>query len=65
MTDTVHVHRQNDTIRVRQRTTVDDLWFAVEWLEAYEGDVDDDRENLESLAAVADFLRKQIARRNK
>jgi hypothetical protein len=50
-------------VTARRRTTTDDLEFAAEWLEAYEGDPDDDGENLTALATVARRLRREAARR--
>jgi hypothetical protein len=52
-------------IRARKRTTADDLEFAATWLEAFEGDPDDDPESLTALATVADYLRREADRRNR
>jgi hypothetical protein len=47
----------------RAHVVRDDLAFAVEWLEAYEPDADDDP-NAVRLATVAAFLRAEIQRRD-
>lgn len=50
-------------ITPRSRTTTDDLLFAATWLESYEGDPEDDPENLTAAATVARFLRREAERR--
>jgi hypothetical protein len=60
---TVEAHVAAGTITARRRTTADDLLFAAEWLMAYEGDPDDDRPNMEALAAVARYLANEAQRR--
>lgn len=56
---------QSGDVTPSRRATVDDLEFAIEWLEAYEGDPeDDDGTNLTSAATVAEYLRREVAKRN-
>lgn len=64
-TETVYTHRREGNVKARRQARSDDLEFAIEWLEAYEGDPTDDLENLEALATAADFLRREIARRTR
>jgi hypothetical protein len=60
---TVRDHVEAGTIKVPQRVTVDALDLAATWLEAYEGDDEDDANNLAELAGVAVFLRRESERR--
>lgn len=62
MVDTVEAHLRAGTLRPRKRVSTDDLWTAVEWLRAYEGDPEEDA-NLASLATVADRLAREATRR--
>jgi hypothetical protein len=52
-------------IAPRDRTTADDLELAATWLEAYEGDTDDDYPGLTTMATVAQYLRNQASQRRK
>lgn len=65
MFDTVQGHLDNGRITARKRTRIDDLLFAATWLEAYEGDPDDDTDSLTALATVAAYLRRQAERRDR
>lgn len=60
---TVTSHIEAGTITPRKRVTVDDLEFAATWLEAFEGDPDQDKPELIALATVAASLRRDAARR--
>ena len=53
MTDTVCSLLGLGAIFAEKRTTVDDLLFAAEWLEAYEGDPEEDVDILVVLDSVA------------
>lgn len=64
MIDTVYAHIESAAIVPRKRTTSDDLEFAATWLEAYEGDPEEDSDNLIALASVARKLRLEASRRN-
>ena len=64
MHGTVYELVESGEITARKRTTVDDLEFAATWLEQYEGDPEDDEENLTAAAAVARYLRREAARRS-
>lgn len=63
--DTVETLIANGEIVPRGRVTIDDLSLAAVWCRAYEGDPDDDRDNLTALASVADYLDREINRRTK
>ncbi len=52
-------------ITARKRVKADDLELAATWLEAYEGNPEDDSENLTALATVAASLRREAQRRRK
>lgn len=58
--DTVRAHIEAGTVRVKMRTTEDDLRFAAEWLEAFETS---DPAEVAALAAVARKLRAEADRR--
>lgn len=60
---TVHELVEAGEVTPRKRTTADDLEFAATWLEAYEGDPEDDSQCLTTLASVARYLRREAARR--
>jgi Asp-tRNA(Asn)/Glu-tRNA(Gln) amidotransferase C subunit len=60
---TVIEHMMDGSITARKRKTVDDLELAATWLEQYEGEPEDDREGMTSLATVAAWLRDEVARR--
>lgn len=49
----------------RKRVTAEDLEFAATWLEAYEGEMDNDADNLIALATVARSLRMEAERRQR
>lgn len=61
--DTVRGLIEAGRLAPRKRVSQDALWTAVEWLEAYEGDPDDDSGNLVELATVAAWLRREALRR--
>lgn len=63
MIDTVYTLTELGTIVPRKRTTADDLELAATWLEAYEGDPEEDSTNLVALASVARKLRLEASRR--
>ena len=63
MIATVEVLVEAGEITPRQRATVDDLEFAATWLDAYEGDPEDDPEILVAAATVARWLRREVDRR--
>lgn len=65
MIDTVEALLIAGEITPRKRVTADDLEFAATWLEAYEGNPEEDRNNLIALASVAGFLRREVAKRDR
>lgn len=58
--DTVQAHIESGAVKVRKRTTEEDLRFAAEWLEAFETS---DPAEVAALAAVARKLRAEADRR--
>jgi hypothetical protein len=64
-TATVLEHVETGEIKAKSRTTQNALEFAATWLEAYEGDPEDDRDNLTDLATVAQYLRREASKRKR
>lgn len=62
-TDTLRAHLDAGRVTARRRTTTDDLWLAVTWLEQYEADPARDGDVLTSLASAAHYLRAEALRR--
>ncbi len=62
---TVEEHLDAGRIVPRKRLTRDALDLAATWLEAYEGDAEEDADNLTELATVAAFLRRESAKRKR
>lgn len=63
MISTVEEHVDAGRITPGKRVTRSALELAATWLEAYEGDVEDDGDNLTELATVAAFLRREAQKR--
>lgn len=63
---TVHQLIEDGEVTPRERVEREDLWFAIRWLEGYEGDLGDgDEENLERAATVACWLHREVDRRTR
>lgn len=61
---TVEAHLASATLSPRRRMTANDMWLAVTWLRAYEGDPSEDP-NMVALATVAANLAREATRRER